>query len=202
MSPTNSSGPTDFPLRVRDIVLVTILAGLLIVIIGVTSYFRLSSEASILRESAMAGVEGTWSKKIALNVGFLTTGVVRAGSHLFKLAPEPRAAFDSIRGAEVGIYKLQGTAGWVDSGAILARADKAMSARRWDRVVAVSHENELVAVYVPRRGLSSERLRCCVLVLEGGNLIVAGASGNLEPLLQIAGKHVDFGQVGQHFAIR
>jgi hypothetical protein len=202
MSPTNSSGPTDFPLRVRDMVLVTIFAGLLMLIIGVTSYFRLSSEASILRDSAMACVDGAWSKKIALNVGFLTTGAVRAGSHLFKLAPEPRAAFDSIRGAEVGIYKLQGTAGWVDSGAILARADKAMSARRWDRVVGVSHENELVAVYVPRRGLSSERIRCCVLVLEGGNLVVAGASGNLDPLLQIAGKHVDLGQVGQHFAIR
>jgi hypothetical protein len=190
------------PFRMRDVVLGGLLIGFLLVVVGVTGYFRLSSETAILRESVMSGVDGTWNKKIALHVGFLTTGLVRAGSHLFKLAPEPQAAFDSIRGAEVGIYKLQADAGWVDHKAILARADRAMSARRWDRVVGVSRENELVAVYFPHRGLSTDRMRCCVLVLQGRDLVVVGASGNLDPLLQLAGSRFDLKEMGQHFALR
>ncbi len=202
MDPTNPSAPAVLPCRVRDIVLVGLLTGFVLAVIGVTGYFRLSSETAILRESALSCINGACSRKIALHIGFLTTGLVRTGSHLFKLAPEPQAAFDSIRGAEVGIYKLQEHAGWVDHQAILARADKAMSARRWDRVVGVSRENELVAVYFPRRGLSTERMRCCVLVLQGRDLVVAGASGNLDPLLQLASGRFDLKDVSQHLALR
>jgi hypothetical protein len=77
-----------------------------------------------------------------------------------------------------------------------------MSARRWDRAVGVSRENELVAVYFPRRGLSTKRMKCCVLVLQGRDLIVAGASGNLEPLLAIATKHLDLKDATQFLALR
>ena len=173
-----------------------------VAVVGITSYFRLSPETVILRESAMGCVRGTWNTKIALNVGVLTTGLVRAGSHLFKLAPEPQAAFDAIRAADVGVYQVSEDAGWVDHRAILACADKSMSARRWDRVVGVSQENQLVAVYVPRRGLATQRMKCCVLVLHGKDLVVVGASGNLEPLLEIAGKNFDFKDASQHFALR
>jgi hypothetical protein len=202
MDPANRSEPTSPLFRFGVIVLGGVLVGLVVVVIGVISYFRLSPETAILRESAMGGVRGTWNKRIALNVGVLTTSLVRAGSYLFKLAPEPQAAFEAIRAAEVGVYKVSEDAGWADHRAILARADKAMSARRWDRVVGVSRENELVAVYVPRRGFSAQRIRCCVLVLQGRDLIVVGASGNLDPLLQIAGKNFDLKDATQHFALR
>ena len=150
----------------------------------------------------MAVVPGPWKKTIALNVGFVTTGLLRTGSHFFKIAPEPRAALDSIRGGEVGIYKLQGTAGKVDHGVTLARADKAMSARRWDRAVGVSQDEQLVAVYVPRRGLSSSQVRCCVLVLNDHDLVVAGGRANLEPLLRIAGERFDLKAATQHLVLR
>lgn len=189
-------------IRVRDVVLFGLLAWAILVPLGIASYFMLSPEASILRESAIAGAPGEWKKTIALNVGFMTTGLVRAGSHFFKLPPEPRAALDSVRGGEVGIYKLQGTAGRVDHGVILARADKSMSARRWDRVVGVSQEGQLVAIYVPRRGLSTETVRCFVLVLKDRDLIVASGRANLEPLLNIARDHFDMNEAAQHFAFR
>lgn len=176
--------------------------GLGLAVFGVTGYFRLSGEAAALRESAMASIGGNWDKKLALHVGWVTTSLVRAGAHLFKLPPEPQAALDSLRGGEVGIYKLHENAGWVDHRAILARADKAMAARRWDRVMGVSREDELVAVYVPRRGLSEKRMSCSVLVLQGRDLIVAGGSGNLQPLLEIAGKHIDLNKPAQHLALR
>ena len=162
------------------------LIGLSAIVVGIAGYFRLSPETAALRESVETGVHGTWDKKIALNVGFITTGLVRAGSSFFNLPAEPRAVLDAVRSGEVGIYKLQDAAGWVDHRAILARADREMSARRWDRVVGVSRENELVAVYCPRKGLSSKRLACCVLVLQGRDLILAGGSANPEPLLRLA----------------
>jgi hypothetical protein len=191
-----------FALRTRDIVLGILLLWFLGVVIGVASYFRLSSEASALQQSVVAAGDGTWNKKIALNVGFFTTGLVRTGSRFFKMSPEPRAAFESIRGAEVGVYKLDKSAGWVNTSAILARADKAMSARRWDRVVGVSHKHELVAVYLPRRGFSAEHMKCCVLVLHGRDLVIAGVSGNLEPLLQLAQSKVDLDEATRSFAMR
>jgi hypothetical protein len=107
---------------------------------------------------------------------------------------------DSIRGAEVGVYQLQGTAGWVDHCAILARADREMSARRWDRVVGVSREHELVAVYVPKLGLRSNRAGCCVLVLQDRDLVVVKANGNLDPLLELAQQHLDLKTQSLHFA--
>ena len=163
-----------------------LLIGLSSVVLGVASYFHLSSEAVALRESVMTGVDGAWHTRFALNVGFLTTGLVRVGAHCFRLPPEPRAALAAIHGAEVGVYRLPEAAGEADHRAILARADQAMAARRWDRVVGVSRENELVAVYVPRRGLASNRMKCCVLVLQGRDLVIAGGRGNPEPLLQLA----------------
>jgi len=201
MDPMKAPESPSFPFRTRDVVVGALLMGFAAAIIGVISYFQLSSEASVLRESVIAG-DARWNKKIALNVGFFTTSLVRAGSRFFKMPAEPRAAFESIRGVEVGIYKLEESAGWVDPNAVLARADKAMSARRWDRVVGVSHEQELVAVYLPRRGLSTEHIRCCVLVLQGHNLVVAGASGNLEPLLELAQTKVDLAAVTRNLAMR
>src|SRR5689334_10402664 len=112
MDSMNASGTAAPRFRVLDLVLCGLIVGISVVVLGIASYFRLSPETSALRESVLTSVNGTWNKRIALNVGFFTTGLVRAGSHFFKMAPEPRAAFETLRAAEVGIYKLQGDAGW------------------------------------------------------------------------------------------
>src|SRR5437867_11632385 len=87
-------------------------------VIGVTGSFRLSSEAADLRSSLMKSVPGTWNKKIAVHVGGLTMGLVRHCLRLFNLPPEPRAAFEALRGAEVGVYQLQPSRLSIDRGAI------------------------------------------------------------------------------------
>jgi hypothetical protein len=185
----NPNQPAELPhrgFRSGEMILTIVLFSFVLGVVGITGYFRLSTETATLRESALGSASVPWNHRINVHVGFFTTGLVRLGSHFFKMPAEAQAGIDSIRGAEVGVYNLQGTAGLVDAGKILARADKAMSARRWDRVVGVTHEHELVAVYVPRGGVSSARMRCCVLVLEGDRLIVAGASGNLDRVIEIA----------------
>ncbi|HZR19006.1 MAG TPA: hypothetical protein VFE51_17085 [Verrucomicrobiae bacterium] len=202
MNTNQTVQPPHTGLRTVETVLLILLVGFVLAVVGVTGYFRLSTETATLRESALGSLNVPWNHKVNLHVGFFTTGLVRIGSHFFKLPPEAQAGIDSIHGAEVGLYNLQGTAGVVDTGTILARADKAMSARRWDRVVGVSHEHELVAVYVPRKGLSTARMRCCVLVLQADKLVVAGASGNFDPLVEIAQQHLALKDGAQRFALR
>jgi len=159
--------------------------------LGVVGLFHLSSEATALRETMMNAVPGQWDKKIALRVGVITTALVRGGSRFFHLPPEPRAALDALHGAEVGIYNLREEPGYVERGAILTHADKAMAERGWDRVVGVVEEHELVAVYMPHKGISPRRMKCCVAVFSGKDLVLVSARGNLEPLLAIAEKHFD-----------
>src|SRR5260221_7626406 len=183
MHPNHSGLPNRDGLTVILCVLCAVAPIPVLVVSGVLSFFQLSGETSALRASALETLPGTWNSKVAVHVGFFTTGLVRLGSRFFKLPPEAQAGIASLRGAEVSVYKSQGTDSWVDTGVVLAHADKAMSARRWDRVVGVCREGELVAVYVPRRGFSADSVRCCVLVLHRGDLVVAGVSGNINPVL-------------------
>ena len=184
-----------------SVALLSIPILILLAVVGVTGYFRLSSDASALRQSFMTETKGSWQKKFAIHVGPLTTGFVRLCSHWVKLPPEPKAALEAIQGAEVGIYKLQGDAMPLDAGAVLVRADKAMSWRGWERAIGVSKEQELVAIYFPRRGFSSEHLKCCLLVCQGRDLVIVSARGNLEPLLETARRKVDMNKLSSQLAV-
>jgi len=160
-------------------------------VVGVMRCFRLSSETRALRGSLMRLTPGDWDTRLAVHVGSLTTGLVRIGSRLLKLPPEPLAALDAIHAAEVGIYKLKQERLAVDYSAVVVSADKAMMARGWERVVGVAEGQELVLVYIPRKGVVAAKMSCCLMVLDGRQLVVASTRGNLEPVLEIARKKLD-----------
>lgn len=202
MNPTCSAARPDSRgfIRVGVLILAGMLTFLAVCALGIIGMFRLGSEATTLRQTVMNSVPGVWEKKIALRVGGIATGLVRLGSGFFKLEPEPRAALATIHGAEVGVYALRDEPGLVNVSAILARMDKAMSRRGWDRGVGVGKEHELVAVYFPRQGLSPRRAKCCVVVFQGRDLVVVSARGNLEPLFQLASGRLDreLGRAANH----
>ena len=162
-------------------------------VVGVAGVFRLGCETTALRQSLTSSVDGQWKKTIAIHLGWFTTGLVRAGSRFVKLDPEPRAALDAVRGVEVGVYKRQGGPEQEDHGTVLARADRAMGSRGWMRVVGVSHDRELVAVYVPRKGVSLRNTKCSVMVFNGRELVVVWARGNLKPLMAMVEQHLESG---------
>ncbi len=164
-------------------------------VIGITGYFRLSSETAALRRSVMTAIPGQWDKTVALRVGWFTTALVRTGSRFFNMPPEPRAALDAVHGAEVGVYKLRDDPAPADFRKLFASADRAMKWRGWDRIVGVAKEHQFVAVYLPHGKVSPRGVRCCVVVFEGHNLVIAKASGNLEPLLKLAEEHMDMGEL-------
>jgi hypothetical protein len=121
--------------------------------------------------------------------------VIRGGARIFELPPEARAALEAVHGAEVGVYKLQHELTPADFSALFSSTDRTMASRGWDRIVGVVDGQQFVAVYFPHRKVSLRSLKCCVVVFDGRELVVASASGNLEPLFQLAGQHIDLGKM-------
>ena len=160
---------------------------LVLAVVGVTGYFRLSSEACALRDSLLSSTSDSWHKKIALNIGPLTTGLARTGlKFVKKLPPEAQAAASAVRSDEVGIYELAEERRHDNPAAVIARADKAMANRGWMRMAAVSDKQQLVAIYVPLKNMTSRSVKCCVLVLDRKELVVASVRANPEPLIALA----------------
>ena len=173
------------------VLLLLVLFGLpLLGAVGVASYFRLSSDTRALRRNVMTSVPGQWDTKVAVRIGWLTTGLVRECSQLVQLPPEPRAALDALRGVEVAVYELQQQPRKADYAAVLALADKTMTSRGWDRVVGVVEANQCVAIFVPQKKFSAQNSACRVLVLSERDLVIVSAHGDLTPLLDLASKHV------------
>src|SRR5262245_30646705 len=112
---------------------------LVMCLVGITGFFRLSSETAALRDSFLNEMRGGWNKKIALRVGVVTTSLVRAGLRFVDMDQDARQAVQALRGGEVGIYDLSEEPTSRKLGQIIARADRAMQRRGWSRVVGVSH---------------------------------------------------------------
>jgi hypothetical protein len=167
--------------------------------VGLTGCFRVGSDAQALRDSVMKSTSGNWDEEIEIGVGALTLGLARAGLSFVDVDPEARTVLDAVRGAEVGVYKLRSGRKTMNRSAILAAADKAMDARGWDRVVGVMDGREFVAVFVPKKLSSPRNFKVCVLVLNGGEMVVASARSNLEPLMELAFEHKPWGQFSGPF---
>jgi hypothetical protein len=157
----------------------------LICVLGIASFFHLSSPTQALRRSVMAGAPGDWNNRFAINVGPLTLDAARFVTSFIKLPPEAEAALQGVRGAEVGVYRLGHSPRTVNYSAILGAADKAMSRRGWERIVGVAQDGQFVAVYAPHGLRSLKRISCCVAVLDKQDLVVVSAHGNLEPLMAL-----------------
>ncbi|MEI6393276.1 MAG: hypothetical protein WCT12_19500 [Verrucomicrobiota bacterium] len=185
-------------LPVALLVLLGFFALVGLAVVGVTGYFRLSPDADALRRIALSSAGGSWNKVIALRVGWFTTGALRTGLSFVKMEPEARAALKVVRGAEVGVYELREAMAKPNQKSILARADKEMMARGWDRAVTVSKQDGLVVVYVSPSRFPAQNLKCCVLVLQERKLVVVSAQANLEPVLALALQHLQASHVALH----
>jgi hypothetical protein len=182
-----------------------LLSALALLVVGVTGYFRLGRDARCLRNSltrATISAPLVWNKKIELSVGPLSCLALRAGLSFAPLDPEARTALRAVRGAEVGIYELDGASGRIDPGALLSSADEATSSRGWDRVVGVGQKHELVAVYVPKRPARGAKLQVCVAVLNRDQLVVAAGRSDLDPLMELVTSRTEWKQSRQWVAAR
>lgn len=197
MNPTlNPALPPARRGRQIGIALLAILfLAFLLLAIGIVGFFRLSRDTRVLRNSLKAcavSQVGAWHEKLELRVGTVPFWALRTGLSFAPLEPEAHLALRSIRAAEVGIYELGDQAPYLSSGEMLRAADLAMAKRGWDRTVAVCQKGELVAVYMPIENREPEKLRACVAVFQGRQLILASARGDLEPLFELAQMHPEW----------
>ncbi len=153
-------------------------------LITVASYFRLSSPTQALSGAVMDSVHGRWHNQFAINVGSTTLALARLGASFatLHLEPEARAAIQSVKNGEVGIYELKDMKSSPDYSLILSNADKSMQRRGWERIVGVVQGSQFVAVYAPIDQKGKD-LTCCVAVLDDQRLVVVNASANTIPLL-------------------
>lgn len=159
------------------------------VIVGIGSFFRLSKDARLLRDSFIESTQLAampWTRRLEFNVGTVTCHLVRAGLSFAPLNAEAKAAVQALRGAEVGVYRWQAELRNVSPSTALSAADEAMRRRGWDRLVRVVKDGEVVLIYVERSAPDSARLRTCVAVLGRDQLVVVSARSNLEPLMELA----------------
>ena len=180
-------------IRIGYVLLAGVIVGVILLplvgVLAVTSYIRLGADASALKNTVIAIAPA--KARVVVNVGWLTTGVVRLVAGFFPLPPEAHMALRSVRAAEVGVYHLNCPLRALDRSQVLARTESAMRKRGWERIVGVSQDKDLVAVFMPNR-VSGSHLRCCVLVVSGEDLVVVGARGNVEGVLRLVREKIDF----------
>lgn len=160
--------------------------------LGVASYFHLSSDTRALRNELTRASGTEWRKQIGLNIGDTTLGLARGALLFIKgVDREAQTALRAVHGVEVGIYQLTSTSKAPDPAAMLNAADKAMSNRGWERVVGVLDNEQMVCVFLPAK-ITSDRMKCCVAVLDDRKLIVVSAKADLQPLVELAKSQTDW----------
>jgi hypothetical protein len=140
-----------------------------------------------LRDTLHEATGEDWMREIELGVGAVTLGIARAGSMVVELPPEAQAVLRSVRGADVGVYRLRHPDRVVTGAAVLRAADRALTDRGWDRLVGVIEgHDKTVAIYVSGKPESSRRMKLCLVVIDGPQMVIVAARGNPEPLLKLA----------------
>lgn len=163
----------------------TVIAAAGLCALGLVGYVRPGAEVTCLRNSVEAALPHL-QQRVCVNVGGFTFGAARLLGAAFEIPHEPRAALQTVRGLNVAVYGPGDPITDQSMSDIIARADRAMTARKWDRAVLVREQDRMVAVYVPRNLRSPEKMRACVMVVEPANIVLVSARANLEPLLELA----------------
>jgi len=156
--------------------------GLGLLAAGLASLFHSSSDARALRVewARTCGIEGR--KQVGVRLGSVTLAAARAGLSCSRLDPEARAALQAVRGIELSVSEVTSGTKRPDVVALLAAADKVLSARGWERVVGVLDGHQMVGVYWSAESASASRMRGLVVVFDGQHLVLACVKADLRPL--------------------
>lgn len=166
--------------RIGTAVLLSILC------LGTAGCFNISGETEALRNGLVKSVGAECEPEIEIGIGALTLDLARASLSFLELDADAQTALSAIRGGDVGIYHLRPREQPFRHAQMLLAADKAMSARGWDRIVGVVNPREFVAIYSPQDARTGNDVKLCVIVFERNKLIVVSARSNPEPLLNLA----------------
>lgn len=158
---------------------------LIVLVIGVTGYFRLGGDTAALRRVVAETIGQNLNKKVEFNIGSWTTGVVQLGAGFIPMDKRAREVLDGVRAGEAGVYRLMEPLDQGKSANLIKVSDQTMAGRGWDRVVAVRDHDVTVMAYVPRRTMSPNDVTVCFLVVHGRDVVVGQGRSSLEPLMSL-----------------
>lgn len=163
---------------------------LLAVVVCVASFLP-GSELRALRNAVHAADPAGWQRRIEVGAGWLPVWVVRTGSSFVDLPAEARAALDSVRSADVGIYQRTSRGTDETAAQLHERMLTTMAARGWEPAVTVRDGSQVVTVFVPDRSpRRPTELKAAVAVIDGDDLVLATANTDLAPMVDwLARKH-------------
>jgi len=150
---------------------------------GIWTMLHASREVATLRDCVLTSTVADGRKEIEFSVGPLLFGLARAGLNWVELEPEVRSLLGAVRGASVGVYRLDQAV--LDRPSLIEKVDDAMSRRGWERMLGVMDGDDCVLAYVPANLRSPHDLRLSLLVLDGRQLVVASVRADPEPAMEL-----------------
>ncbi|HVR34805.1 MAG TPA: hypothetical protein VMS21_03030 [Methylomirabilota bacterium] len=147
------------------------------------SALHLGNEGETLRDELEHATGETWRRSVELNVGGLPVHLARVAARWAPLEPGARRLLHSVRAVEFGVYRMTERNRVLGVPDLLHTADETLGPLGWERFAVVQERGQLIAVYV-RSDLNSARdVRVRLIAFSGrGEVMMAGAHGNLEPL--------------------
>jgi hypothetical protein len=159
-------------------------ASVAVVAAFVASFFFLDSNASMIRRQVMSASGRDWDTKVQVSVSPVTMALARTVMRFVPEVPdEAHFAMRAMRSASVGVYELARGERAVLDGDWLHEADARMAKRGFTRLVRVADRKQSVALYIPEDYDDGDRLKICVAVCSGKELVVVSAETALEPLM-------------------
>ena len=151
---------------------------------------RLNRQASEVRDVIGQVVKGEASTQVQFSVGSGVLGMARFVAGFIDDVPtEALHAMDAVDSASVGVYRLHENPSSSERITIMNQTAESMMADGWYRVVAVQDDDEMVMIFAPESGTDPDKLRFCVVVCDGNDLVVVSAHGSAGPLREIAALH-------------
>lgn len=171
-----------------------LIAGFLLVAAGLYNLVTLTRDAAVLRRAIVAtdGVES--HLRIQGSVGPVVLGAVRAGLRFVDDVPaEAHRALAAVRGGSVAVYELAARPTAPARQAMVDAASDAMRERGWTRAVTVQEGENMVLVFAPSSTTGTRRVRVCVVVCSGHELVVAEARLSAAELRELVAEHLPGG---------
>ncbi len=151
-------------------------------------------EVRAMRQIVLEAVPGTWERQVEFGIGRLPVWLARQGLFFVDLEPEARAALGAIHSGDVVVFQRRRESRTTevrrDADGLTSEAwnriREEMEGRGWEVVVQVLERKEIVGVFMPREQDTGSRVRACVFVLDGNDLVIVSARADFEPLIALA----------------
>ncbi|HUG12812.1 MAG TPA: hypothetical protein VMM36_17480 [Opitutaceae bacterium] len=162
----------------------------LLPVVIVATHIGLSSEARVLRDELKTATGSTWSTRVQLSSGPLLIPAARAVVSFCNVDEDARSALAAVRSASVGVYEIDEAGDSPGLGAGLASLDARLGRNGWERLITVIDNKENVVVYTKAGGNWDSKVRVCIGVVTGRELVVVSATVRPEALMPLIDKHL------------